>query len=81
MAMDKAGISRFAILYPNNTYGHFLMSLFYEGVHERGGKITGAASYEQEETDFAEAISLPNSTQWQVYFDRTPREIASWYLN
>lgn len=53
--MDR-GIRRFAILYPDNSYGRFFMNLFWDRVDELGGEVTAVESYDPEQTDFADNI-------------------------
>ncbi len=55
-AVDLLGISRFAIMYPDNAYGRLLAALFFEGVTARGGSISAVESYGEDETDFEEKI-------------------------
>lgn len=52
-AMDQFGIRNFAILYPNDSYGTEYANLFWDEVLARGGTITGAQSYNSDETDFS----------------------------
>lgn len=51
-AMDQLGLKRFAILYPNDTYGVEYANLFWDEVLARGGSIAGAQIYNPAETDF-----------------------------
>ncbi|MEA2038231.1 MAG: penicillin-binding protein activator [Thermodesulfobacteriota bacterium] len=55
-AINEMGIKRFAILYPDNSYGRFYMNLFWDRLEETGGIVTAAESYGPEETDFARQI-------------------------
>jgi ABC-type branched-subunit amino acid transport system substrate-binding protein len=55
-AMAQLGAKRFAILYPGDTYGRTLESLFWEAVEERGGAVVAVASYDPEATDWKEPI-------------------------
>jgi len=50
------GLNRFAILYPDETYGITFMNLFWDRLIENGGKVVGLESYNPEHTDFAEPI-------------------------
>ncbi len=50
------GLNRFAILYPDETYGITFMNLFWDRVIENGGKIVGAEAYNPQHTDFAGPI-------------------------
>ncbi len=55
-AMDSLGIRRFAILYPENSYGVLLMTRLWDGLEDEGGTVTAVESYPPEQTDFAEQI-------------------------
>jgi branched-chain amino acid transport system substrate-binding protein len=55
-ATQQMGLSRFALLYPDTTYGRTLMNLFWDKAEEAGGSITAVESYKPEETDFAVEI-------------------------
>lgn len=52
VAMEQLGLRRFAILFPNDTYGTEYANLFWDEVLSRGGQITGAQPYSPSETDF-----------------------------
>lgn len=52
LAIDQLGLKRFAILYPNDSYGVEYANLFWDEVLARGGTITGAQIYNPSETDF-----------------------------
>jgi outer membrane PBP1 activator LpoA protein len=51
-AMTKLGMHNFAILYPNDAYGVEFANLFWDEVRSQGGNITGAQTYDSQETDF-----------------------------
>jgi ABC-type branched-subunit amino acid transport system substrate-binding protein len=53
---EELGLTRFAILYPDEKYGSTFMNLFWDQVVEHGGIVTGCESYEGESTDFADSI-------------------------
>jgi branched-chain amino acid transport system substrate-binding protein len=55
-AMNERGMKRFAIFYPDKTYGQYLRDLFRERVKQMGGVITMVESYKPDQTDFAEGI-------------------------
>lgn len=55
-AAGELGIKRFAILYPNEYYGHHYMNLFWDQVLERGGVVKAVEAYDPEGTDFAAPI-------------------------
>ena len=67
-AMERMGIRRFAILYPDNSYGRFYMNRFWDGLEERGGTVTAVASYSPDQTDFADQIKKMTGT----YYPRPP---------
>jgi ABC-type branched-subunit amino acid transport system substrate-binding protein len=52
IAMEQMGLKRFAILYPNDSYGVEYANLFWDEVLLRGGTVTGAQIYNPQETDF-----------------------------
>lgn len=54
--VNDMGLNRFAILYPDNTYGRFLTGLFWDEVERVGAEIRAVESYSPEQTDFAVEI-------------------------
>lgn len=50
------GEKRFAILYPDESYGDVFMNLFWDEVTDAGGQIVGVEAYNPEHTDFADPI-------------------------
>jgi ABC-type branched-subunit amino acid transport system substrate-binding protein len=50
------GLNRFAILYPNETYGITFMNLFWDRLIEHGAKVVGLEAYNPQNTDFANPI-------------------------
>jgi branched-chain amino acid transport system substrate-binding protein len=50
------GLNRFAILYPNETYGITFMNLFWDRLIENGAKVVGLEAYNPQNTDFANPI-------------------------
>ena len=55
-AISTLGLYRFAILYPDETYGITFMNLFWDELTASGGKIVGVESYNPQHTDFADPI-------------------------
>ncbi len=55
-AMERQGLSRFAILYPEDAYGTELMQAFRDEVKARGGTVTDAIGYQPGQTDFGKEI-------------------------
>ncbi|SMC21170.1 ABC-type branched-chain amino acid transport system, substrate-binding protein [Desulfacinum hydrothermale DSM 13146] len=54
--MDVRGFIRYAVLYPDETYGRSLSRLFVEEVQRRGGQILAQVSYTPQSTDFKQPI-------------------------
>ena len=54
--VESLGLERFAILYPDETYGLTYMNLFWDELLESGGKVVGVESYRPEQTDFMDPI-------------------------
>lgn len=52
IAMEQMGMKRFAILFPNDSYGVEYANLFWDEVLARGGTIAAAQPYNSTETDF-----------------------------
>jgi branched-chain amino acid transport system substrate-binding protein len=50
------GLNRFAILYPDETYGITFMNLFWDRLIENGAKVVGLETYNPQNTDFANPI-------------------------
>jgi branched-chain amino acid transport system substrate-binding protein len=50
------GLNRFAILYPDETYGITFMNLFWDRLIEDGAKVVGLEAYNPQNTDFANPI-------------------------
>ena len=57
-AIDQFGASRFAILYPSDTYGKTFMELFRNKAQYYGADVVGIASYAPDQTDFSLPIKL-----------------------
>jgi len=55
-ATRQLGLSRFAILYPDDPFGRALRADFWDAVEARGGQVVGVARYPAEATDFAAPI-------------------------
>jgi len=54
--VNDLGLKRFAVLYPDNPYGRYFMSLFWDKAEEMGGMIRAVETYKPDETDFAVEI-------------------------
>ena len=55
-AIEKLGARRFAILYPEDTYGKTFMTLFQDKVFAYGKQIVSVEAYTPGQTDFGESI-------------------------
>ncbi|MGD9181101.1 MAG: penicillin-binding protein activator [Desulfobacterales bacterium] len=60
------GLNRFAILYPDETYGITFMNLFWDRLIENGGKVVGLEAYNPEHTDFADPIKKLVGLYYQI---------------
>jgi ABC-type branched-subunit amino acid transport system substrate-binding protein len=56
LAVERMGLKRFGILYPDNSYGRYLFNLFWDRLEERDASVTAVESYSPETTDYAEQI-------------------------
>lgn len=55
-AFEKLGAHRFAVLYPNDSYGVEFANIYWDHVLVRGGQITAAQSFDPKENDFTDVI-------------------------
>jgi len=55
-AIEKLGVQRFTILYPEDTYGQTFMKLFQDKVFAYGKQIVSVEAYTPGQTDFRESI-------------------------
>lgn len=56
-AFSQLGVTRFAILYPDDRYGRTYMNLFWDNVQAFGGEVVGVESYSHDQTDFSSHIN------------------------
>jgi ABC-type branched-subunit amino acid transport system substrate-binding protein len=52
-AIEELGVSRFAILHPEENYGSTFMTLFRDKALEYGATVIGVEAYDPEQTDFS----------------------------
>lgn len=71
-AMDSLGISRFAILYPDENYGDTFMNLFWDELIEKGGQVVGVEAYNPDHTDFADPIKKLVGLFYEIPEDLKP---------
>ncbi|MCE3009429.1 MAG: penicillin-binding protein activator [Proteobacteria bacterium] len=62
VAMEDLKMKKFAIVYPNDSYGVEFANLFWDEVLARGGQITAAQTYSPKETDFRDTIQKLTGT-------------------
>ncbi|MFQ6672857.1 MAG: ABC transporter substrate-binding protein, partial [Candidatus Tectimicrobiota bacterium] len=55
-AVESLGLRRFAILYPDDSYGNDLKTLFTQSVEALGGQVVVQAAYDPQANDFSEPI-------------------------
>ncbi|MEK6774602.1 MAG: penicillin-binding protein activator [Bdellovibrionota bacterium] len=56
VAMDSLGMKRFAVMYPNDSYGVETTNIFWDEVLARGGTVVAAQTYNPKDTDFRQAV-------------------------
>ncbi|UCG08890.1 MAG: penicillin-binding protein activator [Desulfobacterales bacterium] len=71
-AVNSLGLSRFAILYPDENYGDTFMNLFWDQLIELGGRVVGVEAYNPEHTDFADPIKKLVGLYYQIPEDLKP---------
>ena len=59
--VKKLGLSRFAILYPDEPYGINFMNLFKDQAESEGGRVVAIQSYDPMQTDFRETLQKLSS--------------------
>jgi len=83
-AMEQRGMSRFAILHPDMSYGNEMREFFEKEVLLRGGTISGVQSYEDKSTSFSDPIrklvGKENLTE-RAEYQRKLAEIRAQNLN
>jgi ABC-type branched-subunit amino acid transport system substrate-binding protein len=79
-AMDYLGLTRFAILYPDETYGDTFMNLFWDELIEKGGQVVGVQSYNPEHTDFAHPIKKLVGLYYEIPQELKP-ELEAYHIN
>ncbi len=69
--VDKLGLGRFAILYPDEPYGVNFMNLFKDRAESAGGHVVAIQSYDPMQTDFRETLQFLSSRYSPVVHDST----------
>ncbi|MCP5051601.1 MAG: ABC transporter substrate-binding protein, partial [bacterium] len=70
--VQTLGLSRFAILYPDETYGLTYMNLFWDKLLELGGTVVGVESYKPNQTDFMDPIKKLVGIYYEIPEDLKP---------
>ncbi len=65
---------RFAILYPDDSYGTRLMNLFWDELDRLGAEVRGVETYDPSQTDFADQIKKLVG----LYYPRVEGETSEW---
>ncbi len=76
--INTLGLKRFAILYPDETYGITFMNLFWDRLLENGGKIVGVEAYNPQHTDFADPIKKLIGLYYDIPEDLKEVEQLHW---
>ena len=72
--VESLGLFRFAILYPEETYGHTFMNLFWDHLLDAGGQVVAVESYKPDQTDFSESIKKLVGLYYEIPEDLKPEE-------
>ncbi|MGW8303307.1 MAG: penicillin-binding protein activator, partial [Desulfobacterales bacterium] len=75
---NTLGLNRFAILYPDETYGITFMNLFWDRLLENGGKVVGVEAYNPQHTDFADPIKKLAGLYYDIPEDLKEVDQLSW---
>ncbi|MEJ2286769.1 MAG: penicillin-binding protein activator, partial [Desulfobacterales bacterium] len=73
-AVESLGLFRFAILYPDETYGTTFMNLFWDNLLEVGGQVVAVESYKPDQTDFSDSIKKLVGLYYEIPEDLRPEE-------
>jgi branched-chain amino acid transport system substrate-binding protein len=55
-AIKELDLHTFAVFYPNSPYGLYFKNLFHQEIARKGGKLSGAVVYQEDQTDFSQEI-------------------------
>jgi ABC-type branched-subunit amino acid transport system substrate-binding protein len=73
-SVESLGLFRFAILYPEETYGITFMNLFWDQLLEAGGQVVAVESYKPDQTDFSDSIKKLVGLYYEIPEDLKPEE-------
>jgi len=72
-AVETLGLHRYAILYPDETYGITFMNLFWDELLQLGGKVVGVEAYQPPNTDFTDPIKKLIGLYYEIPEDLKPQ--------
>jgi len=77
-ATERLGLTRFAVIHPDDRYGNLFERLFQEEVNAHQGEIVAIESYQTGQTDFAEIIKKLSGFSQKVHdsLERNDRKTA-----
>ncbi len=79
-SFEDLNLKRFAILYPNDSYGVTISNLFWRKVKEKGGTVSGVQAYPPGETDFNEPIQkLVGTFYVEDRKEEYKKRLKEWY--
>jgi len=73
-SVESLGLRRFAILYPEETYGITFMNLFWDQLLEAGGQVVAVESYKPDQTDFSDSIKKLAGLYYEIPEDLKPEK-------
>jgi ABC-type branched-subunit amino acid transport system substrate-binding protein len=73
-SVESLGLYRFAILYPDETYGITFMNLFWDQLLEAGGEVVAVESYKPDQTDFSDSIKKLVGLYYEIPEDLKPEQ-------
>jgi len=73
-SVESLGLFRFAILYPEETYGITFMNLFWDQLLEAGGEVVAVESYKPDQTDFSDSIKKLVGLYYEIPEDLKPEK-------
>ncbi len=74
-AAGSLGVKRFAILYPDESYGEIFMNLFWDETIQANARIVGVEAYDPRDTDFADSIKKLVGLYYEIPEDLIEKEI------
>lgn len=75
--VENLGLYRYAILYPDETYGLTFMNLFWDELIELGGTVVGVEAYKPQSTDFTDPIKKLVGLYYEIPEDLKPESVPT----